>query len=345
MTDVTGEDRATPTTPRETALQRWIWPFARGAIGLALFSFVLGRTDAVTAFSRFLGALWLIPALLALTAYGASIEAERLRIYFGAAGLTLGWSRAYVMVAVGTFFNMCIPGGTGGDMAKLFYLAKDNRQRGPDVAAAILVDRLVALSALLATVTGLSLWNIALVRTRPVLLGLSGLAAAGLATLALLAWVAPTAGFERSRLVAWLGARQGAVRHLAALSHGLAGFVASRRLLLAGFAISLAGHAGLLTTFVLLTRVVAPGISISVVALLASMGMLANAIPITPGGLGVGEAAFEQLFRMAGMTGGASLVLAWRIAMLPLAAVGVLLYTTGRVGSGPRTEAAVAPRP
>jgi uncharacterized membrane protein YbhN (UPF0104 family) len=57
--------------------------------------------------------------------------------------------------------------------------------------------------------------------------------------------------------------------------------------------------------------------------------MLANAIPLTPGGLGVGEVAFDRLFVMAGFAGGSLLILTWRLAMLPVCLVGALLYVLG----------------
>lgn len=46
---------------------------------------------------------------------------------------------------------------------------------------------------------------------------------------------------------------------------------------------------------------------------LVPLGMLANALPLTPGGIGVGEAAFESLFRSVGVNGGAEAILAWRL--------------------------------
>jgi uncharacterized membrane protein YbhN (UPF0104 family) len=66
-----------------------------------------------------------------------------------------------------------------------------------------------------------------------------------------------------------------------------------------------------------------------VTCLVALLGMLANALPITPGGLGVGEAAFEGLFRGLGYEGGAHLILAWRIAMIPMCIVGAIIYMGG----------------
>jgi uncharacterized membrane protein YbhN (UPF0104 family) len=66
-----------------------------------------------------------------------------------------------------------------------------------------------------------------------------------------------------------------------------------------------------------------------VTCLVALLGMLANALPLTPGGLGVGEAAFEGLFRGLGYEGGAHLILAWRIGMIPICIVGSIIYMRG----------------
>jgi len=49
------------------------------------------------------------------------------------------------------------------------------------------------------------------------------------------------------------------------------------------------------------------------IVLVIPFGMLANALPLTPGGLGVGEVAFEALFQSVGATGGAEAILSWRV--------------------------------
>lgn len=73
-----------------------------------------------------------------------------------------------------------------------------------------------------------------------------------------------------------------------------------------------------------------PTLATRLVCLLALLGFLANALPVTPGGLGVGEAAFEALFRIVGTAGGAQLMLGWRVGMLPVSVLGGFLYMRGR---------------
>jgi uncharacterized membrane protein YbhN (UPF0104 family) len=67
--------------------------------------------------------------------------------------------------------------------------------------------------------------------------------------------------------------------------------------------------------------------------LVVPMGELANCLPLTPGGLGVGEAAFHSLFDLSGLHGGVEALLCWRIwrAMVGLIGLGVYLGGLGRV--------------
>lgn len=62
-------------------------------------------------------------------------------------------------------------------------------------------------------------------------------------------------------------------------------------------------------------------------ALLTPFGMLANSLPLTPGGLGVGEAAFESMFYVAGLTCGAEAILSSRVltTLVDLAGVGLVI--------------------
>jgi uncharacterized membrane protein YbhN (UPF0104 family) len=64
--------------------------------------------------------------------------------------------------------------------------------------------------------------------------------------------------------------------------------------------------------------------------LLMPLGFLANVLPLTPGGLGVGEAAFDTLFSLAGLSGGAETLLGWRLLTLMVGLIGLVFYLQGR---------------
>jgi uncharacterized membrane protein YbhN (UPF0104 family) len=63
--------------------------------------------------------------------------------------------------------------------------------------------------------------------------------------------------------------------------------------------------------------------------LVVPMGEIVNSLPITPGGLGVGEAAFDALFKTVGLQGGAETVLCWRIWNVLASLLGLPFYLRG----------------
>ena len=63
-------------------------------------------------------------------------------------GIELGWFRLSSLLLIGVFFNFIIPGGTGGDVVKIFYLLKETPGKRSVALLSVLVDRLVGLIAL-----------------------------------------------------------------------------------------------------------------------------------------------------------------------------------------------------
>src|SRR5262249_2419492 len=59
-----------------------------------------------------------------------------------------GLASAFRLTAIGTFFNACLPGNSGGDLAKVYYATAGNRARLPEVATVIVLDRALGLVAL-----------------------------------------------------------------------------------------------------------------------------------------------------------------------------------------------------
>jgi uncharacterized membrane protein YbhN (UPF0104 family) len=64
-------------------------------------------------------------------------------------GIALSWSRVTMLLLIGVFFNFIIPGGTGGDVAKVFYLLKETPGQRSQALLSVLVDRLFGLFALI----------------------------------------------------------------------------------------------------------------------------------------------------------------------------------------------------
>jgi len=64
-------------------------------------------------------------------------------------------------------------------------------------------------------------------------------------------------------------------------------------------------------------------------ALVAPIGHLVNSLPLTPGGIGVGETAFNSLFKLTGMSGGAEALLCLRLWNVLVSSLGLVIYLLG----------------
>jgi uncharacterized membrane protein YbhN (UPF0104 family) len=198
------------------------------------------------------------------------------------------------------------------------------------MAAILLVDRLAALFALmlvvltLGIVEGHLLFETAIGRSLA-LLSLTVLGAQGLLTaVAWSHWVRAT------RLYRWLTTDAPAGRLIGRLAAALHRFGERRGAVARAVAWSVVGHLLVAALFGLAAHVTFGAANVLTAVLLSLFGMVANALPLTPGGLGVGEAAFDRLFAAAGLAGGAGMLLIWRIAAVPVALVGFVFYVFGR---------------
>ena len=316
----------------------------RAAIGVALLLWVVGNEETLAAVKQLFSVTWLLPTGALLIAAGGAIEAVRLELLFRSQHLRLTWSNAYRVICIGTFFNFCIPGGTGGDVMKLYYLAKDNSGRRIEVLTLLFVDRLIALTSVLLVISVLAALSLDLVGEHEairffVIAGLVILAGAAAATaLAFSDRVRASRIYNRMLDMLPLG------EYLRRCMDALYAFRQHRVALAGAFFVSLLGHGLLLTLVGLVGSVVMPDTPLLPISLLTLLGMIANVLPLTPGGLGVGEAAIDHLFKIVGYGPGSPIIVAWRLTQLPLLVVGCLFYVVGKKG-GLTTEMPASDEP
>lgn len=75
------------------------------------------------------------------------IGALRWWVLMRARGVAVGSGRVLRLTLAGYFFNLCMPGTTGGDLMKAYYAAKSTHQRA-DAVVSIVIDRLCGLVGL-----------------------------------------------------------------------------------------------------------------------------------------------------------------------------------------------------
>jgi uncharacterized protein (TIRG00374 family) len=274
------------------------------------------------------------PAVLAVLTVqvfiGACVEAQRIRMLLEAAVTSIPFSFGYRMVAIATLFNMAIPGGTGGDVLKLVLLSRRLPGKRAEFTAVLLLDRIIGLTSILlvalttasvALMTGEAPPRLVAIVITPSLLLLAAVVAA----------VAMASGPSRVLILRLVPERWKRLRGLLDRAYQTA-FVMRRQpaVLFQALLISIVGQCIMAASLALASQWLLPGISPLMAAAVAFVGLIVNAIPITPGGIGVGEAAFDALFKLVGFSGGARLLICWRLGQLPFALLGAWYFATHR---------------
>lgn len=278
-----------------------------------------------------LWAAWLVTLAAILLYFIASvITAWRLCVLLEPAGFHLTVFSSARLTLIGLFFGNCMPGAAGGDLVRIYYAAADNHGRRTELATIILLDRVVGLFAMLCWPLLAAPFFTSLLVSMPVLRGLlwaGGVAAAAM-LIALLA--GSTHWVRHGKLAAWCFRSLPLGRHLERILDTLHTYRRKPGALLAATAISILTHTLATVVMLLIGVAINPSAFSWQMAILVPLGFLSNQLPLTPGGLGVGEAAFSKLFRMAGLQGGAEIMLGWRVVMTLVSFIGLFFYLQGR---------------
>jgi uncharacterized membrane protein YbhN (UPF0104 family) len=317
---------ADPAAPEpKPSARRWLSLALRVGIAVALIAWLV-RSGAIE--WRALAGLaheWpLTLAALGVLALSTWITAIRLPVLLRPMGFRLGAWPAVVLMTTGLFFGLFLPGGAGGDIAKVYYSVSGHR-RGTrtELATAVLLDRAIGMWAMFAMPL------LALPFFAGVLAGASGVAT----LVRFSAWVFAAGGALLAGVL-WMPERWAALPGRVAgdfVARGVATvrfFRAHPGALARSFALSIAAHTTAVLTTWFLAGAIHPQSQRAELGLVVPLGFVANALPLTPGGIGVGETAFHRLFHFVGLDGGAEVAIGWRLAVTLVALVGGLLYVT-----------------
>lgn len=302
---------------------------ARVLLGAALFWLVASKTEGWNLAFPVLSSPGILLPVIAFSLVGAVIEALRLATLLRAQGVSIRVREAFRLVTAAFSFNFCIPGGASGDLSKLFYLRTARPDNGWELATVIFVDRLVGLFSmlLLIIVLGASTWSF--VQSSAIFLTLFWIAAS------VMAGILVFAGLCLSTATSLRALLRGMVRflplrsRLERVAEAFFRFGNHRVALISSLLFSFVGNVAGAAVFTVLGWTLFTQSFFPVPAFISMLGMFANAVSITPGGLGVGEAAFDRLFAEAGLRGGAAMMIIWRAGMLPLCLLGIAFYLGG----------------
>ena len=276
---------------------------------------------------RELEARWMWAALgLLFAAAGASIV--RWWRLLAVAGCRTSLGRVSQLTFLGFFFNLVVPGLTGGDVIKAALVVRDNPGRRADALISVVVDRGIGLVTLVGLACGVVLFSSdRFVEVRwPVLATF----AAMLGALFLAMHSAPRRLLKLDRVLKRLPAQE----RLRSLDRALR-IYADHPIELAGAVLfSVANHALIATAIQCLGLAFNGGLSWIEYMGITAIANVVSSLPVAPAGWGVGELAFGYLFDLLGSldTIGIAVSITYRLLTMVLGLAGglFLLMPGGR---------------
>lgn len=237
------------------------------------------------------------------------------------AGCTTSYLNAWRLTFVGMFFNLVVPGLTGGDVIKAAVVVRENPDRRADAFVSVVVDRLIGIGALAAIAMVMILFSGSTFGELRVPVLVSLVLAVGGALAYFNRPLRRALRFDALLDRLPLGAK------LRALDEAVLTYGRHPGEVVVAVLLSVANHVIVTIGFIFLGR--AFGLGFDEVALAdwfvaVPIGNIITAVPVAPGGWGLGEYAFKFLFEMmeASPAMGVAVSVTFRLTQLAFGLVG-----------------------
>jgi len=309
----------------KTAL-KWLIPLA-----LIVWLLSSGKLDLRVLPRVYGDPLLFVANLVAWVGCSIVIAALRWKLLLRGLGFHLGFLRAMRFQFVALFMNTAVPGNVAGDVFKNVLASRSIPELTlPRTLTCVMVERVLGLAGLmLLSVVAVSLRFDAVYSRASALVPFVYLLGAGTVGGVLVALIAARIA-ARSRGESE-GASQGLIAKVRArvadIGDALLAYARNPGTLGASFALSVLMHAVFVALFYALsTRVGPSSLALLDIAVIYPIGMLTSILPLAPGGIGVGHAAFDSLFRLFSAPGGADVFNVFLVGQLVPNLLGVLPY-------------------
>lgn len=274
-----------------------------------------------------------------LSILAGCVTVQRWRTLLHAQDIQLSFFQAFRLTYIGFFFNIAMPGATGGDVIKAVYVARGQSKKAEAVTT-IILDRVIGLYglislALIAILFRLRfLWNhagqpvaLGLTNTQLLILVTAGSLLAGiLAALALLSQTLKES--ERfDRFLGWIP-----LGRLFRKVYDATYLYRSRKdALLLCVVYSWIAQSIAAVSCYCFGQVIGDTLGLATYFLLIPLGLVINGIPIAPMGWGIGEVGFSKLFEIFGSASGGTLAALLHVVQFLTNALGAIFFVVGDV--------------
>ena len=246
------------------------------------------------------------------------------------AALDCSYTRALKLQLTGFFFNTAMPGSVGGDIVKAIYIVRDQpvKTRKTPAMLTVLLDRIVGLMGLfvMAIFAALASYDKLLAHPTTSQL-LTGLVIVVAMSGVFLAFVFISHGDGKDPFIKILSYNVPGFRTLRGIYEAIRAYRGRPFVIASTIAVSVVIQFLSMMFMGLIGRILyGASFDTTLLPAIFPFGILVTAIPLAPGGLGVGHAAFDRLFALVGLPGGANVFNIFAVSQLLLNLLGVVPY-------------------
>ncbi len=234
---------------------------------------------------------------------------------------------------LGYLFNYVSPGAVGGDVVKGVLMAREQHGRKSVAVATILLDRILGLMGLLMVGAGATLLVADDIERRDLIVKvLWGGSIAGLTGLVVMLHPSTPNSWWMKLLIRI--PKVGAI--IADIEDGISLYQQRRAIVALTVVLSIIGHFGIISSFYCCARVVATAAEtpsyVTHLLLIPLAEIVGVIVPLTPGGVGVLEAAVQESYKLAGANPGIGLLAvgAYRVTTILIASIGAVYYLASK---------------
>jgi uncharacterized protein (TIRG00374 family) len=298
------------------------WMFKTDKLSLDEMAIILERPDVLIASLM----VWLVgPVLLGTLRWWLLIRA---------ASLDCSYTRALKLQLTGFFFNTAMPGAVGGDIVKAIYIVRDQqvKTRKTPAMLTVLLDRIVGLMGLFVMGVFAAMASYEKLAAHPTTIQLL----VGLASVVALSGIFLTLLFISHRdgkdpFLKLLSYKMPGFRTLRGIYEAIRAYRGQPVVIISTIAISVVIQFLAMIFMGFIGRILyGAKFDPALLAPIFPFGILVTAIPLAPGGLGVGHAAFDRLFVLVGLPGGANVFNIYVLSQLLLNLLGIFPYLSMR---------------
>ena len=245
-----------------------------------------------------------------------------------AIGIRVNPRQAFVLTWIGNFFNTTLPGAVTGDVVKGYYVIKALNEEGRTKSfMTLLIDRFVGLSGLIVIAFFALVFNFELIISQERLHSLAGIIVA-LFVGTMFFYTIALYPFKENhdpflRLFQIMPGSKFSIKVYTAFKS----FQHQKKTLFLTLLLSMCIHTLISLIFIQVSHLIGiKEMELATQFFIMPIGLITVAIPIAPGGIGIGHVAFESLYQLVGLSGGADIFNLFIIVQLAVFLLGGIPY-------------------